>query len=213
MKLIEPSYEILTFINHEEILKTIEKVARTCYKSENNISEDTSSAERMISMLVLNGHEAMIEFQDIIVKFTSNRGFSHEMVRHRLCSFAQESTRYCNYSNDKFDNQITFIRPYWFGKGFLKQEGAWDDQMREVEDLYFSFVSAGLKPQDARGVLPNDLKTEINVKANIREWRTIFKLRTAVAAHPDMRRLMIPLLKEFKSRLPILFNDIEVPNA
>lgn len=209
MKIIEPSYEILTPINGDEILKAIEKIARTCYKSEDKIGEGT--AERMAAMLIKNGHEAMIEFFDVTVKFTHNRGFTHEMVRHRLCSFAQESTRYCNYSDDKFGNEITVIRPYW-----MRQEGHqaraigdWKEAMDRIQITYFALINSGLQPQAARGVLPNDLKTEINVKANLREWRAIFKLRCAPAAHPDMRRVMIPLLQELKNRVPIIFDDIQ----
>lgn len=212
MKIIEPSYEILTPINGEEILKIVEVVARTCYKSEGKIAE--GSAERMITMLIKNGHEAMIEFADITVKFIHNRGFSHEMVRHRLCSFAQESTRYCNYSADKFGNSITVIIPYWIPYWELDEKTAekeiWYDAMTSAENAYFNLLEIGNPAQAARGVLPNDLKTEINVKANLREWRQIFKLRTSPAAHPDMRRLMIPLLKELQSRIPVIFDDIEV---
>lgn len=207
MKIIEPSYEILTPINGNEVLRTLEKVARTCYKSEEKIGEGT--AERMISNLIKNGHEAMIEFFDITVKFTHNRGFTHEMVRHRLCSFAQESTRFCNYSDDKFGNEITVIRPYWLDER-PELEEQWEDACSLMEDAYLWFINEkDLQPQAARGVLPNDLKTEINVKANLREWRAIFKLRCAPAAHPDMRRVMIPLLQELKNRVPIIFDDIQ----
>ena len=218
MKIIEPSYEILTPIDGAEILKTIEVIARTCYKSEDKI--EPGSAERMVKMLIKNGHEAMIEFADITVKFIHNRGFTHEMVRHRLCSFAQESTRYCNYSNDKFGNEITVIRPYWANEETTDAEGRryfnsesfnrWYDVTAYIENSYFQMLKLGLQPQAARGVLPNDLKTEINVKANLREWRAIFKLRTSPAAHPDMRRVMIPLLEELKTRIPVVFDDIMV---
>lgn len=221
MKIIEPSYEILTPINGEEILRTLEKVARTCYKSEDKIGPGT--AEKMIHNLISNGHEAMIEFFDITVKFTHNRGFSHELVRHRLCSFAQESTRYCNYSGDKFGNELTMIRPYWMkpssendGDSYFTSESSshWFNAMKIIEDSYFGLLELlkeeGIQPQAqaARGVLPNDLKTEINVKANLREWRTIFKLRTAPSAHPDMRRVMIPLLEELSGKIPVIFDDI-----
>lgn len=206
MRIIEPDYEILTPIDEEWILQTIEKVARTCYKSEENIAE--GSAERMIKMLIKNGHEAMIEFFDVVVKFTHNRGFSHELVRHRLCSFAQESTRYCNYSQDKFGNELTMIKPYWFDEVKQDTKNTWSDFMYSCEKNYFYFINKGIPPQAARGILPNDLKTEINIKANLREWRTIFKLRTAPAAHPDMRRVMIPLLNELKTNIPIVFDDI-----
>ena len=206
MRIIEPSYEILTPINGDEVLKAIEKVARTCYKSEDKIGEGT--AERMAAMLIKNKHEAMIEFFDITVKFTHNRGFTHEMVRHRLCSFAQESSRYCNYAEDKFGNEITVIRPYWLDEK-PELEEQWEDACSLMEDAYLWFINEkDLQPQAARGILPNDLKTEINVKANLREWRTIFKLRTAPSAHPDMRRVMIPLLEELRGKIPVIFDDI-----
>ena len=206
MRIIEPSYEILTPINGDEILKTIEKVARTCYKSEDKIGPGT--AEKMVANLIKNGHEAMIEFFDITVKFIHNRGFTHEMVRHRLCSFAQESSRYCNYSEDKFGNEITVIRPYWLDEK-PELEEQWEDACSLMEDAYLWFINEKeLPPQAARGILPNDLKTEINVKANLREWRTIFKLRTAPSAHPDMRRVMIPLLEELRGKIPVIFDDI-----
>lgn len=206
MKIIEPSYEILTPINSDEIFKSIELIGRTCYKSEEKIGDGT--AEKMIKMLIKNGHEAMIEFFDITVKFIHNRGFSHEMVRHRICSFAQESTRYCNYGQDKFGNEITVIKPYWLDATTKQARACWHFSIEASERTYFNLLKERLAPQDARGVLPNDLKTEINVKANLREWRAIFKLRTASAAHPDMRRLMIPLCFELQNKLPIVFDDI-----
>ena len=208
MKIIEPSYEILTPIDGEEILKTIERIARTCYKSEDQITAD--SAEKMIGNLIKNGHEAMIEFFDLTVKFTHNRGFTHELVRHRLCNFAQESTRYCNYIKDKFGNELTIIKPYWFDGVEQSVRNIWSDHIYAGEVTYFTLINKGLAPQAARGVLPNDLKSEINVKANLREWRAIFRLRTASAAHPDMRRVMIPLLRELQERIPVLFDDIMV---
>lgn len=220
MKLIKPFYEILTIINKEEIFKTIEKVARTCYKSEDKITE--TSAEKMIKSLIKRGHEAMLEFSDITVKFICDRGVSHELVRHRIASFAQESTRYCNYSKDKFDNQVTFIIPEWttFKEGSyptvftmpdkenFKGEANWFIHMIHSENIYNELIKDGWQPQQARAVLPNSLKTEINVKMNLREWRHFMKLRTANAAHPQMRELTRPLLDEMKIKLPILFDDI-----
>jgi thymidylate synthase (FAD) len=221
MKLIKPYTEILTPIEGNEILKTIERVARTCYKSEDKITEN--SAEKMINMLVSRGHEAMIEFFDITVKFVCDRGVSHEIVRHRVASYAQESTRYCNYSKDKFDNQITFIIPCWcenIAEKIIKgrdeiesfdipeDERKWLIAMIFSERCYNSLISQNWQPQQARSVLPNSLKTEINVKMNLREWRHFFQLRCSSAAHPQMRELAIPLLKEFKSKIPVVFDDI-----
>jgi len=207
MQLIEPSFHILIDSTAEILLQAIECAARTCYKSEDKITED--SAEHFVENIIKRGHEAMIEFADITVRFIHNRGFTHEIVRHRMCSFAQESTRYCNYSKDKFGNEITFINPYWL----TGSEGSvvLNDYIKTliaVEEMYMKMIAAGLPPNAARGILPNDLKTEIVVKANIREWRHIFELRTADAAHPDMKRIMIPLLWEFKKRWPTFFLNI-----
>lgn len=232
MKLIKPSTEILTKIDGEQILKDIEIAARTCYKSEGKIEygeprdpyDDNLiavSARVLIKKLIEKGHEAMLEFGgNITVKFICDRGVSHELVRHRLCSFAQESTRYCNYGNDE---HITFIIPCWldipegidreiYSKHTVDTPLAVSEWMRAMnfsESIYNELIHlAGWQAQQARSVLPNSVKTEINVSTNIRDWRHIFKLRTSKAAHPQMRELMIPLLAEFKSRIPILFDDI-----
>lgn len=206
MKIINPSYEILTNINEQDILKTIEMAARTCYKSEDKITE--GSAEKLVSRLVKSGHHAMIEFFDITVKFIHSRGFTHELVRHRMCSFAQESTRYCNYSNERFGKQITIILPYWFNAVSADVQQEYIHVMNIDEAMYFKLIESGLPAQAARGVLPNDLKTEIVIKANVREWRHIFALRAAEGAHPDMRRIMVPLLNEFQLRWPTFFLNV-----
>lgn len=213
MKIIDASYEILTKVNGEQILKDIEKIGRTCYKSENKITED--SAKGFVGRLIKNGHEAMIEHNHITVKFICDRGVSHELVRHRLASFAQESTRYCNYSKDKFENQLTFINPCFESRGPLvktdiEQYNTWYYHMKACEEAYLGLINSGMSPQMARTVLPNSLKTEITMTMNLREWRHFFKLRTDKAAHPQMRELAIPLLAEFKQLIPVVFDDIEV---
>lgn len=212
MKVIKPSYEILTPISDGGIkeLQHIEKIGRVCYKSEDKITEDGESAKKFVAMLIKRGHEAMIEHGSISVKFICDRGVSHELVRHRIASFAQESTRYCNYSQDKFGSELTFIRPCFF-KGDYDFEPAykiWYDSMLDAESAYLNMLAIGRTPQEARSVLPNSLKTEITITANYREWRNIFKLRTAMAAHPQMREIMRPLLDEFKTKIPVLFDDI-----
>lgn len=229
MILVKPSFEIVTPINGEEILKQIEKAARTCYKSEDKIiinhiprdGKDTyknnyaESARVLIPKLIKRGHLAMIEFGGMItVKFICDRGVSHELVRHRLASFAQESTRYCNYGSDE---HIQFIIPSWIKdveKEICEDRGvaAWYNAMQRAENDYFYLVNNDehfkWSPQEARSVLPNSLKTEINMSCNLREWREVFKQRTAEAAHPQMKELMRPLLDEFKKRIPIIFDDI-----
>ena len=205
MKIIEPSVEIITLINGEEIIKHLEKVGRVCYKSEDKISDE--SAKKFISGIVKRGHEAVIEHFNITVKFVTDRGISHEIVRHRIASYAQESTRYCNYSKDKFCNEITVIKPVE-----LKYEDDayldWRDGCELAEKVYFAMIDSGCKPQTARSVLPTCTKTEIMVTMNIREWRHFIKLRSSKAAHPDIRILAIDLLKQFKSKIPVLFDDI-----
>ena len=147
----------------------------------------------------------MIEHSSLSVKFIVDRGVSHEIVRHRISSFAQESTRYCNYSKDKFNNEITFVTPTFFKDD---QYHLWQVSMKQSEHAYFEFLNGGATPQEARTVLPNSLKTEVVMTANYREWRNFFKLRTAKAAHPQMREVTIPLLNELKSKIPVIFDDI-----
>jgi len=207
MKIIKAGYEILTPINRMEILKNIEKIGRVCYKSEDRITDE--SAPKFVRMLIGRGHEAMIEHESLSVKFICDRGVSHELVRHRIASFAQESTRYCNYSSDKFNNEVTFIEPPYF----LNCDGrakVWWEAMKASEDAYLYLLSNEITAQEARSVLPNSLKTEVVMTANLREWRHFFKLRTAKAAHPQMREITIPLLRELQSLLPEIFDDIEV---
>jgi thymidylate synthase (FAD) len=257
MKLIKPSYEIITPINGEEILKQVELAARTCYKSEDKIQyedeiiheQDKSSiinsnltvfdnGERVISKsfaksarvlipkLISRGHEAMLEFGGMItVRFICDRGVSHELVRHRVASFAQESTRYCNYGNC---DDIQFIIPSWFkrtSEGVVRNVMHIDKLVKEIDGIDYEFHwverrlaeeeeynelirDAHWSPQEARSVLPNALKTEICASANVREFRHILNLRCAPAAHPQMRELMLPLLNELHNKIPILFDDI-----
>lgn len=206
MRIIEPSVEILTPIDGEAILKMLEAVGRTCYKSEDKIKE--GSAEKFISNIVKRGHEAVIEHYNITVKFICDRGVTHEIVRHRLASYCQESTRYCNYANDKFNGEITVIKPMFLEVGTDGWE-LWHDACAMAEKFYFDLLDFGCTPQEARAVLPNSLKTELVMTANIREFRHFFNLRCSKAAHPQMREVANMLLKEFKERIPVLFDDIE----
>ena len=205
MRVIAATYEILTPISNGGVneLKLIEQVGRTCYKSEDKIGDKT--AEEFIARLIKRGHEAMIEHSMLSVKFIVDRGVSHELVRHRIASFAQESTRYCNYSKEKFGNELTFIRPCFFDD--IKYQ-RWLCAMSDAQCAYFDLLNSGASPQEARSVLPNSLKTEVVMTANYREWRNFFKLRTAKAAHPQMREVTIPLLRELQSKLPVVFDDI-----
>ena len=205
MKAIKAYTQIYGDINGQEILKKIEVCGRVCYKSEDKITED--SAEKFVVGIVKRGHEAVLEHASITVKFVVDRGVSHEIVRHRIASYCQESTRYCNYSKDKFGKELTFIIPDFLtygSKGFK----LWKEEMKQIEKTYFVMLEAGHTPQEARSVLPNSLKTELVMTANLREWRSFFKLRTSKAAHPQIREVAIPLLEELKELIPVVFDDI-----
>lgn len=222
MNKIKASYEILTPISEGGIkeLQHIEKIGRVCYKSEDYITEDGESARKFVAMLIRNGHEAMIEHSFLSVKFTVDRGVSHELVRHRIASFAQESTRYCNYAKDKFGAECAFIdlEPgIMLDNKMKKMSGEeialvmveWTSAMEDAERHYMRLLELGATPQIARAVLPNSTKTEITVSANYREWRNFFKLRVPADVHPQMREVTIPLLKELKGMIPVIFDDIE----
>lgn len=205
MQAIKAYTQIYGDIDGQEILKKIELCGRVCYKSEGKIEE--GSAERFVANIIKRGHEAVLEHASITVKFVVDRGVSHEIVRHRLASYCQESTRYCNYSKDDFNNEITFIIPEYLDYK-SEQWKVWKAAMISCEDAYFKLLEIGLSPQEARAVLPNSLKTEVIMTANLREWRTFFKLRTANAAHPQMREVTRPLLDDLKELIPVVFDDI-----
>ena len=209
MKIVKAGYEILTPISQGGMqeLQHIEKIARVCYKSENLITEDGESAKKMVKMLINRDHTAMIEHSMLSVKFIVDRGVSHEIVRHRISSFAQESTRYCNYSKDKFGNELTFIKPCFWEKGSLEYQ-KWEQAMQMIEDTYNEMIAMGAKPQEARSILPNSLKTELIVTMDLREWRHFFRLRTAERAHPQMREVVGMLLEEMKGKIDVLFDDL-----
>lgn len=205
MRIIEPSHEFLEAFDGLEMVKSIERMGRICYKSEGNISD--TSYRKFLQNLISRGHESVIEHGKVSVLVICDRGVSHEIVRHRIASYSQESTRYCNYSQDKFGNELTFIRPcFWTADS--PAFGVWKASMEAVERDYFRLLELGATPQEARSVLPNSLKTEIVVTMNLREWRHFFKLRTTAAAHPQMRQTAAALLRDFQSRIPVIFDDI-----
>lgn len=213
MKLISQYYTIETEISDGGIkeLQAIERAARTCYKSESAITQDGESAKRIIKLLIKRKHEAMLEHSILSVRFIISRAIANEIVRHRICSFAQESTRYCNYSNKKFDGELTFIVPTSFLTKNAKQDrdyNIWVSAMQDSETHYFGLLMEGVEPEVARGVLPLDTKTELVVTANYREWRNIFGLRVDAAAHPDIRNMMSLLLSELKKKIPVVFDDL-----
>lgn len=205
MRIIKPSFEILGEVDTEKMLRNIELCGRTCYKSEDKIT--SGSAMKFISNIIKSGHNSVIEHEKITVRIICDRGVSHEIVRHRIASYSQESTRYCNYSKDKFGNELTFIRPPFFETESDAFE-IWVKAMKASEDAYFKLIRNGASPGEARSVLPNSLKTEIVVTMNLREWRHFFTVRTAEAAHPQMREIARPMLDYFKTIIPVVFDDI-----
>lgn len=216
MILVKPSYEILEIMGEFFTpLELIEVAGRTCYKSEEKITEDSSI--KFVQNLNKRGHESVLEHSAMTVRFIVDRGVSHELVRHRLCAFSQESTRYCNYKGG-----VTFVIPPWisieegnYPTGLSPNKrtndlarNQWADMCYYSETSYINLLTLSWSPQQARSVLPNSLKTEIVVTANFREWKHIFTLRTSKAAHPQMREIMIPLLQEIKETIPVIFNGI-----
>jgi len=215
MILVKPSHKILAIMREGNELQLIEQAGRTCYKSEDKITMD--SAEKFIKTIRDRGHHSVLEHSAMTVRFVCDRGVTHEIVRHRLAAYSQESTRYCNYKGG-----VTFVIPPWVNieegeydgglSGIHPNDSFWYNFMIEAERVYKWLLDtrdkAGLSPQQARSVLPNSLKTEIVVTANFREWRHIFTLRCSKAAHPQMRELMIPLLEECKRMVPVIFEDI-----
>ena len=202
MRVIKPGFEIITPIDREAVYRHIELCGRVCYKSEGNIDE--GSAERLIRSMLARRHESPIEHFSISVRVITDRGVSHEWVRHRVASYSQESTRYCNYAKDKFGGEITFIKPAKLTEGTPEYE-AWARAMENAEKSYFELLYMGVAPETARSVLPNSLKTEFICTMNLREWRHFFKLRTAPAAHPDMRAVACPLYEKVRELLPVFF--------
>lgn len=220
MKLIKPSVEILDELHGDTILKILERVARTCYKSEDKITENTDSAKRLVKTILTNRHASILEFVNVTVKFTCSIGCAREITRHRIGSYSQESTRYCNYTQDKFDNQLTFIIPEWANL----EEGEYHSmEVSEINNdkeyiftraclaadgAYTALIDGNCKPEQAREVLPLCTKTEINVQYNLREWMHFFELRCSNHAHPEIRNLAKTVLKEFHNKIPLIFDEL-----
>lgn len=209
MRIIEPSFEIINPRNQEEgvlCLQKIERMARISHKSEDKQTED--SWKRFIEAVVIqHGDWSVVEHAYATVIFRVDRGISHELVRHRLFSFTQESTRFVN-GWKSYPNGLEFIRPLNFPESRIDEI---ECNFADAESAYFRHLEHGVRPQEARAVLPNSLATTIGVTGNLRTWRWLFLARTTLETHPDFKRVTLPLLEEFKRRIPILYDDIE-PN-
>lgn len=211
MKIIKPSFiiEDPNEINGDRVLQLIEKAGRTCYKSEDKITPD--SAQSFVKKIIKSGHTSVIEHAKVSVRIICDRGVTHEIVRHRIASYSQESTRYCNYGKDKHGNELTFIDPCFWEEGSTEYQ-EWSTSCKFAEMSYLKLIEMGASPQQARSVLPNSLKTEIVCTLNMRSWINFFQQRTSPAAHPQMREIVIPLLKTFQKNIPIIFDSIELMN-
>ena len=208
MKVVEPSMTVeMDPGEAAAMLKRVERAGRTCYQSDWKVGPGT--APDFVRMIIKRGHESVLEHEKVTVRVVCDRGVSHELVRHRLASYSQESTRFCNYAGDRFGGELTFIRPPWVSAGVESEASlAWYTAMRDAEASYLKLLELGWRPEQARAVLPTSLKTEIVVTANLREWRLIFKLRTAAPAHPQMRQVMVPLRAALAVMLAPVFDDL-----
>ena len=209
MRIVKPGFEFLGDVDGVALMKNIERAKRVCYKSEDKITDE--SYKDAVRDLIARGHDAMLEHGSISVIVACDRGVSHEIVRHRLASYAQESTRYVNYSKDKFGHEITVIEPCFFTPGTCAYD-EWAAGCEAAEKAYFKLIELGRSPQEARDVLPNSTKTEIVITMNPREWRHFFKLRACGQSgkpHPQMLEIAVPMLNAFKSKFPELFDDLE----
>jgi thymidylate synthase (FAD) len=203
ISIIKPQVIPVHTISQGQALDSFEAAARTCYQSFDKQKE--GSAERLLSHCIERGHHSTLEHINFSCRFIASRGVTHELVRHRLCAFSQESTRYVKYTGP-----VEIIEPYWWNHAKPGQAAAWQAGIEASVFAYQQLLRLKLSPQAARGVLPNDLKTDIVVTTNIREWRHILSLRLDLAAHPDMRRIMALLASHLMEHLPMFFQDLEV---
>lgn len=219
MKIVGPWIEVEKF-DGKQIMKNIERACRTCYRSEGLITED--SYKKLLNNCINRGHESVLEHEKITVRMQCDIGVYKDLTRHRFGSFSIESTRYCNYGKDKFDNEIKFIKPVFYTLGVMEdyddpikkndclKTQYWERCMKSIESDYMDMTNiVGAKPDELRMLLPHSTAAEVTMTANIREWRHILNLRTKKMTHPAIRQLLIPLLLYFKEQMPELFNEIE----
>ena len=219
MKIIKPEIYVENY-DGIEIMKNIEKACRTCYRSEGNITED--SYKNLLKNCINRGHESVLEHEKVTVQLICDIGVYKDLTRHRIASFSIESTRYCDYGKDKFDNELKFIEPIFYSDMWKHRDFdeyilddneqksmGWFNCMREIERFYMSMSNLGCTPDEMRMILPHSTAAKVTMTANIREWKHILELRCSKATHPAVQQLMIPLLLDFKENMPEIFNSIE----
>lgn len=204
MKIIEPWIEVEDF-DGKQIMKNIERACRTCYRSEGLITED--SYKKLLKNCINRGHESVLEHEKITIRMCCDLGVYKDLTRHRIASFSIESTRYCNYGKDKFENELKFIKPIYFDEG--QKAELWLSICSEIEKHYMEMTKLKCTPDEMRMILPHSIAAEVTMTANIREWKHILDLRTKKMTHPSIRQLLIPLLLKFQIEMPEIFNEIE----
>ncbi len=205
MKIIEPVVEIEK-VDYNKMMKNLERACRTCYRSEDKITEE--SYKTLLKNCINRGHESILEHEKITIRMTCDIGVYKDLTRHRHASFSIESTRYCNYGKDKFDNQIKFIEPVNIEKNTKLYE-EWQKTCEEIEKHYIKMVNLGATPDQMRMILPHSTAAEVTMTANIREWKHVLSLRCTKHAHPAVEQVMIPLLLHLKKNMPEIFESIE----
>lgn len=205
MKIIEPVVEVEK-VDYNKIMRNLERACRTCYRSEDKITEE--SYKTLLKNCINRGHESILEHEKITIRMTCDIGVYKDLTRHRHASFSIESTRYCNYGKDKFDNQIKFIKPVNMEEN-TELYNEWEKSLEEIESHYIKMVSLNATPDQMRMILPHSTAAEVTMTANIREWKHILSLRCTKHAHPAVEQVMIPLLLHLKKNMPEIFENIE----
>ena len=204
MRLVEPWIKVENF-DGVKIMKRIERACRTCYRSEDKISEE--SYKNLLTNCLNRGHESVLEHEKITVRIYSDIGTYKDLTRHRFASFSVESTRYCSYNKDKYGNEIAVVNPVYIEDKEVFE--TWKKAIEDMEKAYMKMKELGASTDMCREVLPHSTAAEYTMTANIREWKHILELRTTNHVHPAIRQVLIPLLLLFKEQMPEIFGDIE----
>ena len=204
MRLVEPWIKVENF-DGVKIMKRIDRACRTCYRSEDKISEE--SYKNLLTNCLNRGHESVLEHEKITVRIYSDIGTYKDLTRHRFASFSVESTRYCSYNKDKYGNEIAVVNPVYMEDKEVFE--TWKKAIEDMEKAYMKMKELGASTDMCREVLPHSTAAEYTMTANIREWKHILELRTTNHVHPAIRQVLIPLLLLFKEQMPEIFGDIE----
>ena len=204
MRLVEPWIKVEDF-DGVKIMKRIERACRTCYRSEDKISEE--SYKNLLTNCLNRGHESVLEHEKITVRIYSDIGTYKDLTRHRFASFSVESTRYCSYNKDKYGNEIAVVNPVYMEDKEVFE--TWKKAIEDMEKAYMKMKELGASTDMCREILPHSTAAEYTMTANIREWKHILELRTTNHVHPAIRQVLIPLLLLFKEQMPEIFGDIE----